>query len=59
VRNDVVTGPGADPHHHSWMLDAHAASPETPRPEPGRIEHAEVQPRRRGDHDLAHVRSLT
>jgi hypothetical protein len=57
--NNVVPGPGADPDDHSRALQADAASPETARAEPRRIEHAEVQPRGRGDHDLAHLRSLT
>ena len=59
MRGDLVVGARSDPHHHARRLDAHAASSETARAEPRRIEHAEVQSRRCGDHELGHARSLT
>ena len=55
----VGAGPGLDPDHHPRGLHRHAAAAEAARAEPGRIEHPEVQPRRRGDDDLGHVRSAT
>ncbi len=59
VRDDLLARPVADRHDHPRGLDAHADASEPPRADPGRIEHSEVQPRRRGDHDLGHVRSAT
>jgi len=45
--------------NHPRGLDAHAEAPEAARSDARRIEHSEVQPRRRGDHDRGHVRSAT
>ena len=57
----TTSSPGVSPHRndHPRGLDADADASEPPRADPGRIEHSEVQPRRRGDHDLGHVRSAT
>ena len=59
VRDDVIAGPRCDSHDHPRKLHSHTAAAEAARPDPGRIEHPEVQPRRRGDHDLGHARSAT
>ena len=57
--DDLLVGPRTDAHDDPRGLDPDPEATEAPRSQPGRIEHAEVQPGRRGDHDLAHVRSAT
>jgi len=57
--DDVVAGPRPDPDDHAGRLHGHAAATEPAGPEADRVEHAEVQPRRRGDDDPGHVRPAT
>ncbi len=56
MRGDLVAGAGSDPAPTTRGDSMPTPKPPKRRaPEPGRIEHAEVQPRRGGDHELGHV----